>query len=99
MSRKVLVESEASSELREAALWYEAQRSGVPRRCRADHGTGCSLAGDREAGVAAELPGRKLSIPRFPYYLACLVADDAIRVLTIAHERRRPGYWHPRTEP
>jgi plasmid stabilization system protein ParE len=40
-------------------------------------------------GVSAELPVRKLSIPRFPYYLAYLVTDDAIRVLAVAHERRR----------
>ncbi len=50
-------------------------------------------------GVSAALTVRKLPIPRFAYYLAYLVADDAIRVLAVAHEQRRPGYWHPRTEP
>ncbi len=50
-------------------------------------------------GVSAELAVRKLSIPRFPYYLAYLVTDDAIRDLAVAHERRRPGYGQPRTGP
>jgi len=33
-----------------------------------------------------------------PFSQACLVTDDAIRVLAVAHERRRPGYWHPRSD-
>lgn len=105
MSRRVLVESEASSELREAALWYEAQRSGVGLAFLAavDRAMEQVAAWPETAtpvpGVSAELPVRKMSIPRFPYYVACLVTDDAVRVLAVAHERRRPGYWHPRTEP
>jgi toxin ParE1/3/4 len=105
VSRRVLVESEASSELREAALWYEAERPGVGLAFLAavDRGMEQVAAwpetGTPVPGVSADLPVRKLSIPRFPYCLAYLVADDAIRVLAVAHERRRPGYWHPRTEP
>jgi toxin ParE1/3/4 len=105
VSRKVVVEPDASSELLEAARWYEAQRSGV--------GLAFLTAVDRAIeqvaawpeigalvpGVSTELRVRKMTFPRFPYYLAYLVTDDAIHVLAVAHERRRPGYWHPRTEP
>lgn len=105
MSRKVLVEPEASSELREAALWYEVQRSGLGLVFLAavdramEQVAAWPEAGAPVPGVAAGLPVRKMSMPRFPYYLAYLVTDDAVRVLAVAHERRRPGYWHPRTEP
>jgi len=105
VSRRVLVESEASSELREAALWYEAERSGVGLAflTAVDRGMEQVAAwpetGTPVPGVSADLPVRKLSIPRFPYYLAYLVTDDAIHVLAVAHERRRPGYWHRRTGP
>jgi hypothetical protein len=76
VSRKVLVESEASSELREAAVWYGAQRSGL--------GLAFLAAVDRamekvsawpETGtpvpvLAVEPPIRRMSMPRFPLCLA-----------------------------
>jgi plasmid stabilization system protein ParE len=105
VNRKVLVESEASNELREAALWYEAQRSGVGLAFLAavdrtmEQVAAWPETGTPVPGLSADLPVRRMSIPRFPYYLAYLLTADAIRVLAVAHERRRPGYWHRRTEP
>ena len=35
---------------------------------------------------------------RLPYAVVCRVAPDgSIRVLAVAHHRRRPGYWRLRT--
>jgi plasmid stabilization system protein ParE len=105
VSRKVVVEPDASTELLEAARWYEAQRSGIGLAFLAavdraiEQVAAWPATGAPVPGVSAELQVRKMSLPRFPYYLAYLVTNDAIRVLAIAHERRRPGYWHRRTEP
>ncbi|MCM8623518.1 MULTISPECIES: type II toxin-antitoxin system RelE/ParE family toxin [Candidatus Accumulibacter] len=30
---------------------------------------------------------------RFPYSIICQVAGEALRILAVAHHRRRPGYW------
>jgi tRNA(Ile)-lysidine synthase TilS/MesJ len=35
---------------------------------------------------------------RFPYAVIYRIASDgSIRVLAVAHHRRRPGYWRART--
>lgn len=44
-----------------------------------------------------DLEVRRVSVPRFPYYVAYLGDDEAIVVLAIAHERRRPRYWIDRS--
>ena len=105
MNRRILFQPEASAELEEAALWYEAQRSGL--------GMGFLAAVDRAVehlatwpdsgipvpGVPAKLSVRQQPVSRFPYRIAYLVTSQELRILAVAHTRRRPGYWRPRTKP
>lgn len=49
-------------------------------------------------GMAESLDVRRMPVARFPYYLAYLVIDDGVRVLAIAHDRRRPAYWKGRLQ-
>jgi toxin ParE1/3/4 len=105
VSRKVLLAPEASSELHEAARWYEDRRSGVGLAFLAAVDRAMQQlaawpeSGTPAPGVPADLQVRRIPIPSFPYYLAYLVAADAIHVLAVAHVRRRPGYWNPRAKP
>jgi plasmid stabilization system protein ParE len=62
-----------------------------------EHLTAWPDAGTMVPGVSADLPIRKMPADGFPYYLAYVVASDAVRVLAVAYDRRRPGYWQPRT--
>lgn len=39
---------------------------------------------------------RKARVSRFPYSVMYSVVDNQIRVLAVAHERRRPYYWGAR---
>jgi plasmid stabilization system protein ParE len=39
---------------------------------------------------------RRLVLNRFPFNLHYAIAGDAIRILAVAHQRRRPGYWTSR---
>ncbi len=103
MSRRIRFVHEASAEIEEAARWYEAQRQGL--------GVGFLTAVDRAVeaigrwpeagapveGMPAELRVRRVPIGRFPHYVAYLVTAEAIHVLAVAHERRRPRYWTGRT--
>ncbi len=42
---------------------------------------------------------RRWRCERFPYAAVYRVAPDgSIRVLAVAHHRRRPGYWRARTQ-
>ena len=36
---------------------------------------------------------RRFPLRRFPYSIIYQVKADELRVLAIAHQRRRPGYW------
>lgn len=105
MSRRALFEPEASAELEEAALWYEAQRSGLGLALLAavdravEHLAAWPDSGIPVPGVPASLSVRQLPVSRFPYRIAYLVTPQELRVLAVAHDRRRPDYWHARTKP
>ncbi|MEO8133537.1 MAG: type II toxin-antitoxin system RelE/ParE family toxin [Betaproteobacteria bacterium] len=36
---------------------------------------------------------RRYVLPRFPYNLIYQVTSDEIRIIAVAHQRRRPTYW------
>ena len=104
MSRKVLLEPEASTELHEAARWYEDRRSGLGLAFLAavdramEQVAAWPESGTPMPGVSTDLQVRRMPLPSFPYYLAYLLTADSVRVLAVAHVRRRPGYWNARTE-
>lgn len=56
-------------------------------------------SGAQVPGVPSGLSVRQLRIARFPYRIAFLVNAEELRVLAVAHARRRPGYWHARAKP
>ena len=39
---------------------------------------------------------RRLTMRRFPYYLAYVIVDDEIVVMAMAHNNRRPDFWRDR---
>lgn len=105
MTLAVTIHADAAEELEAAAVWYEGQRAGLGLRFLAavdrtiEHARGWPHTG---ALVGAMPPGvtvRRLPVPRFPYHIAVLVGEDAIQVLAVAHDHRRPGYWRDRTGP
>ena len=101
MSFRVLFGPDASAELAEAARWYERRRPGLGARFVAAVDVALEPArpwpssGALVTKFGGGLRLRGLRVGRFPY----LVADNAIHVLAVAHDRRRPGYWAPRAEP
>lgn len=49
-----------------------------------------------ELGKKLKRSHRHYPLRRFPYRIIYQVRDDALRVIAIAHHRRRPGYWSKR---
>ena len=95
--KTVRVEPEAKQELAAAAVWYEQRREGLGRELLAEVDarrlagegapprSGTRRAPRQRAGTTGvSVRGR---VHRF---------GPVIRVIAIAHERRRPGYWHGR---
>jgi plasmid stabilization system protein ParE len=39
---------------------------------------------------------RRYVFPTYPYSLVYFVEDEVIRIVAVAHEKRRPGYWRKR---
>jgi toxin ParE1/3/4 len=95
---------EAVKELDDAVLWYEDRREGLGLAFVAalDRAIESIARQPRAAvlieGVSEDLEVRRISIRRFPYYVAYLVLNEAVVVLAVAHERRRPRYWSDRVE-
>ncbi len=95
--RGLTFHEEAGAEVNEAATYYEAR---VP-------GLGVLFLGALEEAVqnvqahpeAGQLVGseiRRTLIRRFPYSLLYVIESDRIRVLAVAHQKRRPRYWRNR---
>jgi toxin ParE1/3/4 len=99
VSKAIRLEDEASAELDDAAKWYEERQAGLGQRyLEAIDSTFRQLlryphAGVRTPLVATELNVRRVPVLRFPYSIVYVEMTDAIRVLAVVHDRRRPGYW------
>jgi plasmid stabilization system protein ParE len=103
---RVELHPEARAEFRSAAVWYDEQRFGLGDEFVAEV-TG-TLARIAEASHSyalwpnvkhAAVPIRRALVQRFPYAIAFEVHADQIRVLAVAHAKRRPLYWLARTQP
>jgi len=53
-------------------------------------------AGAKVPRLPTSLPVRRIPVKRFPYHVVYLEESAAIRVLALAHDRRKPGYWKSR---
>jgi len=95
--KRVTFHEDARAELAEASHFYEDR---VP-------GLGQALIDDVESCVneILEHPGacervskklRRKVLSRFPYGLIYAIEQDRIRIMAIAHYKRRPEYWRYR---
>lgn len=97
MSRSLVIHEAAEAEINEAADFYDAQSPGL--------GNAFISEIDRTIRSISEFPRaapvvrghvRKRVIAKFPYSLVYSVRPDEIRILAVAHHRRRPFYWRDR---
>jgi toxin ParE1/3/4 len=86
----------AQLEVRAAAHWYSEQEVGLGEEFVAE----IDRVLAKIAGAAArhpvwhrDRPYRKALVRRFPYVIFFLDEADAVRVLAVAHQKRKPGYW------
>jgi toxin ParE1/3/4 len=89
----------AEEELIEAAEYYEAKAAGL--------GIDLILEVERVAAVLIEIPSlgekldpvhRRVPLRRFPYGIIFRRDGDVLRVVAVAHRRRRPHYWGSRVQ-
>lgn len=97
MTLPIIFHDLAEEELNEAAAFYARTRPGLGDAFLTEiHRAVDALAASPLAGVALEDDVRWWLVKRFPYSVLCRVRDDRIRILAIAHQKRRPFYWRGR---
>ncbi|HXJ96292.1 MAG TPA: type II toxin-antitoxin system RelE/ParE family toxin [Terriglobia bacterium] len=87
----------AERELNDAVDFYEGARSGLGSDFVDDveHALG-QIDQFPESGYLLNGSVRRLLLRRFPYALMYSVRPGEIRILAIAHLKRRPFYWRGR---
>lgn len=96
---------EAADELAEAAAWYDGRVEGLGRRLVKDvHALLLQVAErprsfPRLLAIEGSLEVRRAPLANFPYALVFLAREHDVRVLAVAHVKRRPDYWLSRVEP
>jgi len=104
MTKAVVVEEEASDELREGAAWYEQDRAGVGLELlNAVDAVFDTLATSTAAAVL--VPGfpiesrvGRVLLERFPYAVVFIETENAVHIIAVAHFRRKPNYWRDRVQ-
>ncbi len=102
MNPRVRFEDEADAEYRLAGRWYEERREHLGIEffdavdATIDQIVEVPEAGALVPGVPTSLPVRRRAVTRFPYHVVYTVTTTQIRILAIAHDRRKPGYWQKR---
>jgi plasmid stabilization system protein ParE len=85
----------AEQELVDAVTYYEEQRVGLGLEYleEVEH-TVSFLRRYPEAGSKVRGSVRRLTLPKFSYSLLYrTLENDQIRILAVAHHKRRPQYW------
>jgi toxin ParE1/3/4 len=88
---------EAETEMWEAATHYEEQQPGLGVDFVHEVRTALRFIQKAPELWPAKARGmRRYLIDRFPFAVHYRVESDRIRVIAIAHGRRKPGYWKKR---
>jgi toxin ParE1/3/4 len=98
--RKVTFHEDATFEISEAARYYEnsAPELGLAFLDEIEK----TIRRIMENPCACQLVGeeiRQALVARFPYSILYIVEpDNCIRIVAVAHHKRRPGYWGERSQ-
>ena len=85
----------ARLEIRASAHWY-SERAGNGEEFLAEVDRVFAKIADRPLRYPlwrADRPYRKARVRRFPYAIFFVADEESIRVMAVAHQKRRPGYW------
>ena len=102
MNANVRFEAEADEDYRAAAGGTRSAASGsasnssTPSTPRSGQIVRLPEAGAPVRQLPSDLPVRRAPVKRFPYHVIYLELNGEIRVLAVAHDRRKPGYWRDR---
>ncbi len=87
----------ASAEVGEAFDWYQARSSRAAARFLAEIERAVILIRESpEVWPPFEAGTRRYLLRSFPYSIIYRPVNDALQIVAVAHQKRRPGYWRSR---
>lgn len=90
---------EAKDEMREAARFYENRREGLGDTfLAAIDAANEQLKAHPHRWPFIHEPYRRILVDRFPYAVVYRIGKSMVRVIAVAHGKRRPLYWLDRTD-
>lgn len=91
--------SVAENEMSEAAMFYEAKSIGLGSDFLDDvQQTIDRLHVYPQIGIEVAPGLRGALLAQFPFRLIYSLESDGILIISVAHNRRRPGYWLSRAD-
>lgn len=97
MLRQVEYHPDAKIEIREAVIWYDDKADGLGLEFLLEVRNAESLiCQDPELWPIYEEGTRRYLIQRFPFAVIYLLSVEKIQIVSVAHCKRRPGYWKDR---
>ena len=97
--KSVVFQDQATAELDEAAAWYERRKAGLGREflLSVDEAIHRIRDNPRIGSRYKNTRFRYVLVRRFPYLVFYAESASDVRVMAVAHGRRKPGYWKNRT--
>lgn len=92
---KLVIVPLALAELHDAAAFYAAKANvelGLAFVAEFERAANLVLANPK-LGATFRGIRRRYILRRFPYSIIYQITADELRVIAVAHHRRRPGYW------
>lgn len=92
------VSAEADRELTEGALYYAKQAgSEVALAFISEYERVVTLVcANPQIGAVWRNGRRRFPVRKFPYSVVYYLRGDEVRIVALAHHRRRPAYWKSR---
>jgi plasmid stabilization system protein ParE len=94
VTRVLQVHPDARREFNDAVDYYERESPGLGLIFTDEVDTGFARI-RQYPGAALQVTNnvRKLVLAKFPYSLIYETREDSLRILAVAHQRKRPYYW------
>jgi plasmid stabilization system protein ParE len=87
----------ALQELIDSARYYETRLPGLGSDFKSEVGRALDLLSENPGiGAVVEAPYRRLLLDRFPFTVIYRARESTFRILAVAHQHRRPGFWKGR---
>lgn len=87
----------ALAEIFQSADWYDKRQPGLGNELFQELDLSVlQITNDPERFVPDADGVRSVRLSRFPFRVRYVIDPDRIRILAVAHAKRRPGYWQKR---